>query len=143
MQKSTPDIFLRGFDLECLNPLVLEWYTEWLEHHLRHLDPRIIHLDQIRFFLYLAILNPELLLVTFYGLGHELEDLACVSPGVGCLLIRSEHGLDSCLSLFLPLLLLELSPQHLYNVRVLLLLPLGLLLIQLLLEDGLLIPTVL
>ena len=143
VQKSTPDIFLWGFDLKCLYSLVLEWYTEWLEHHLRHLNPRIIHLDQIGFFLYLAVLNPELLLVTFDGLCHELEHLACVSPGVGCLLFRREHGLDSCLPLFLPLLLLELSPQHLYYVRVLLLLPLGLLLIKLLLEDGLLITAVL
>ena len=47
VQESTPDIFLRGFDLECLYPLVLEWYAEWFEHHLRHLDPRIVHLDQI------------------------------------------------------------------------------------------------
>ena len=143
VQKCTPDIFLRRFDLECLYPLILKWYAEWLEHHLWHLDPRIVHLDQIGLFLNLAVLYPELLLVTFDGLGHELEDLASVSPGVGRLLIRREHGLDCGLPLLLPLLLLELSPQHLYYVRVLLFLPLSLLLIQLLLEKGLLIPAIL
>ena len=143
VQESTPNIFLRGLDLEGLYPLVLEWQAEWFEHHFRHLDPRIVHFHQIRFFLYLTVFYPELLLVTFDGLGHELENLASISPGAGRLLIRREHGLDSGLPLFLPLLLFELSPKHLYYVRVLLLLPLGLLLIQLLLEDGLLIPTVL
>lgn len=124
MDKATMHVVLWCIVLGCINALVLEWDSERFKHHLRQLEPCIVHLDQISLFPQLPILYPQLLVVASNRFGHVLECLLSVSILLGFFL-SLEYILDSSLSFFLVLFLLKFLPQHLYYMYVLFLFPFG------------------